>query len=976
VQQAHKRWILFAAKLAVSVGVMALIFRKVLERENIDELWGRVADLSWGWIGLAAASLFVAVVCGVMRWRMLLAGQGIHAPFRHLFGSWMIGRFFGAVTPGGLGLNGYRLYDIASRTGKTARATAIFGIEIILGWLAFGAVVIIGSVFGLDYLGLEWVVGVDVFFFGFMAASIILLSRPGIFRWLAERLPVGVRTRVRTLVDAVCAYQGRAGLLSKAALLGVGIHVFNNFIYVFTARALGVELHPGVIFFVSSLQIFATLLPISIGGVGVREATAVFLYAQIGGVPAGAAVLIPIVGIVVEYSISALGGLVLLARRQSYQPEITVEDADREEMAHEEIPTVPEAHWPVVPRGAALGLGAGVLAGALVGMGEGAVVIAASGGTAGYGVLAYGAVAYGLLCAAGGTVLGAASAWSGRLLKRAAVPEPRAYAHMVALMVSFLAFALGAFRIRRDVFHEELAWKSAGGLGVLLACMAAAAVLYVLLVLVLRFVTGRRPGRVMLRTWGSPAVVGGVVAAVAVVAVLTGGSADAASDRQARATPPALAGDLLVIVVDTLRADALPSYGHEKGSTPHLDAFAEDAIRFDQFFTNSSWTRPSFASILTGRFASSHNVMAKADALSDELVTLPEALQEAGYGTAGFVTNYNVAPFFNFHQGFDEYTYLEPDYVLGADDTASKLLLVQVLRRVVEKVRGTQPGLAYQDAETVNGAVFEWLDGAPGSPFFLFVAYMDPHDPYFAHPYAGEGYSRAANQQPDPKDAPRMRALYDGEITYWDGHFGKLVADLKERGLYDDMTIVVTSDHGEEFLDHGGFWHGTTLYDEQVRVPLFVKLPSNAQGGTVVRHWVQSVDLMPSLLTMNGVPVPEGVQGGDLFEGTSDVYAEESHEGNVLESLRTRHEGDALKLITANPGNPRGLPERELFDVARDPGEQENRAEDHPHTGLVRERLTFWGEQAKKGAVVRESVDVDLDPASAARLRNLGYIED
>jgi uncharacterized protein (TIRG00374 family) len=975
VQQAKKRWFLFAAKLAVSVGVMVLIFRKVLAQENIGELWVRVTELSWGWIGLAAAALWVAIGCGVLRWRLLLAGQGIHAPFRHLLGSWMIGRFFGAVTPAGLGLNGYRLYDIASRTGKVARATAQVGIETVIGSLAMFLVIVGGSVFGLRYLGQTGVILLNVVFLGAAAAAFILLARPGVFRWVAQRLPVGTRTRVRTLVEAVCAYQGRTGLLAKATLLSVGVHTLNNFIYVCTARALGVELGIGEVFFVSSLQIFATLLPISIGGVGVREAAAVSLY-TIVGVPAGVAVLIPIVGIVVEYSISAIGGLVLLARRHHYQPAIQVDDADREEMAHEEIPTVSEERWPVLGRGAVLGLGAGLLAGALVGIAEGAVVVASSAGTAGYGVLAYGAVAYALLCGPGGAILGTLSAWSGRLLQRAAAPEPRAYAHMVALMVSTLAFALGAFRIRRDVFHEELVWKSPQGLLVLVACLAAAAVLYAAMALLLRLVTERRPGQLMLRAWGSPAVVGTLVVALGVGGLLAGAPAEAAPERPSGAAAPALAGNVLLIVVDTLRADALPSYGYAKGSTPHLDAFAEEAIRFDQAFTNSSWTRPSFASILTGRFASSHNVMSKADALSDELVTLPEALQGSGYETAGFVTNYNIAPFFNFHQGFHHYEYLEPDYVLGADDTASKLLLVQSLRRVVEKIRGAQPGLAYQDAETVNRTVLQWLDRGPSAPFFLMAAYMDPHDPYFAHPYQGEGYSRAANQQPDPAHAPRMRALYDGEITYWDAHFGQLVAELKERGLYDDLTILVTSDHGEEFMEHGGFWHGTTLYDEQVRVPFFLKLPGGDRGGSVVRHWVQSVDIMPSLLTMNGVPVPEGVQGGDIFKGTSDVYAEESHEGNQLESLRTLHEGDALKLITANPGNPRGLPPRELFDMARDPGEQENLSLDHPQAGLVEERLTFWAEQAREGAVLGESVDVDLDPAAAARLRNLGYVDD
>src|SRR5690606_16414384 len=152
------------------------------------------------------------------------------------------------------------------------------------------------------------------------------------------------------------------------------------------------------------------------------------------------------------------------------------------------------------------------------------------------------------------------------------------------------------------------------------------------------------------------------------------------------------------------------------------------------------------------------------------------------------------------------------------------------------------------------------------------------------------------------------------------------VAELQRRGMYDDMTIIVTSDHGEEFGDHGGFWHGDTLYDEQLRVPLFVKLPGNTRGGTVLRHWVQSIDIMPTLLRQQGLEVPEGVQGGDLFTGTDTVYAEESHAENVLESIRVRNGMTERKLITANEGNPRGLPTTELFHVDDDPREQHDHA--------------------------------------------------
>jgi arylsulfatase A-like enzyme len=284
------------------------------------------------------------------------------------------------------------------------------------------------------------------------------------------------------------------------------------------------------------------------------------------------------------------------------------------------------------------------------------------------------------------------------------------------------------------------------------------------------------------------------------------------------------------------------------------------------------------------------------------------------------------------------------------------------------------PGTAYQDARTVNAAVTGWIDRKPASPWFLFVGYMDPHDPYFAHPYDGSGYARAAHQHPDVSEAAALRELYDGEIRYWDEELGTLLEGLRKRGLYDALTIVVTSDHGEEFNEHGGFWHGTTLYDEQVRVPLFVKLPESRRGGTVVRHWVQSIDLMPTVLKLLDVPIPEGVQGGDIFTGTDLIYAEESHEGNVLESVRELDGTDEYKLITANRDNPRGLAPVELYRVDTDPAEQENLAGDSPdRVRMVAKALIEQRALAKEDAVAADSVELDEDVA--AHLEAIGYIE-
>ncbi|MCA9610587.1 MAG: sulfatase-like hydrolase/transferase, partial [Myxococcales bacterium] len=209
---------------------------------------------------------------------------------------------------------------------------------------------------------------------------------------------------------------------------------------------------------------------------------------------------------------------------------------------------------------------------------------------------------------------------------------------------------------------------------------------------------------------------------------------------------------------------------------------------------------------------------------------------------------------------------------------------------------------------------------------------------------------------------------------YWDEQFGRLVADLQRRGLYDDTMIIVTADHGEEFAEHGGFWHGTTLYDEQVHVPLFVKLPGNERAGTHVAHWVQSIDLMPSILRRVGIDVPDGVQGGSIEEGSSRVYAEESHEGNVLESIRERRDFEELKLITANAGNPRGLEPVELYTIADDPTEQHNIASDHQDE--VQALITARDEArraAAEGAV--EAQQLEMSDDEMRQLCRLGYMD-
>lgn len=968
---------MFFAKLAISAGIVAFLYTKVIARDGTAELWRHLQNLSWSWVAVGIVMQLLAVTCSIVRWQRLLVGQGIHAPYRHLIGSFMIGRFFGEFAPGGwTGLNGYRLYDIAKHTGKLARATASIGIEMVLGWLSFGAVVVGGSLYGLGFIGVKGVLLVDTFFLGLMVVAAALVAKPALFRFIAQYAPKQIEGKLRTTVDAVCAYEGKGVLVTQAALLGVGTHFFRAFIYVSAAHALHADLSVGEVFFGSSLQIFATLLPASINGIGLREATAVALYTRVG-VPQAIAVLIPTLGFLLEMFVSSFGGIVFMARRVGYSVNIRVDNPEHEQAVVAELPQVPAEKLPSVLRGLSLGLSGGLLAGMLLGIGEALVILRSSSATPDYGVLSYGALSYGLLLGGLGAGMGLSLAVLGRVMRREAFTPSAAYARSCAVLLAVCTLAISAFRIRRDVFHEELKWASGKGLEVLGGVLLGSIVLYVVLAVVLRVATARKPLSFLLHFAGTPALFLVVVLGLHGFA-LANKPTSTLPDTSARNAAPPGAPNVLFIVVDTLRADHLPEWGYARAKAPNLERFSQDAVRFEHAFSNASWTRPSFASILSGRYPGSHRTMAKSDSLPDELVTMPEALQAGGYTTLGVVTNYNIAPFFNFHQGFDHYVYLEPTFVLGANDTAAKLLFIQFLRQRIETMRAksgrVEVGSAYQDASVVNHEIASLLDEKPKAPFFMFAAYMDPHDPYYPHPYDGTAYSRAAHQEPQVAEADKLRALYDGEITFWDEHFGKLIDDLKRRGLYDDMLIVVTADHGEEFQEHGGFWHGTTLYDEQVRVPLFLKLPGSEMHGRVISHWVQSIDLMPSVLKLASSSTPKGVQGQDLFTGADRAFAEESHEGNVLRALRMKRGGSELKLITANEGNPRGLAPTEMYRVDQDPREKLNVADEDPLlTKFVHGELETQEKHAAEGRAAQRSVDVNADAASQEKLRALGY---
>jgi len=304
--------------------------------------------------------------------------------------------------------------------------------------------------------------------------------------------------------------------------------------------------------------------------------------------------------------------------------------------------------------------------------------------------------------------------------------------------------------------------------------------------------------------------------------------------------------NVIVYLVDTLRADRLGCYGYPKPTSPHLDRFAEGATLFETAVAQAPWTRPSVASILTGTGPLAHGVRTLEDRLPDAADTLPERLRAAGYRTAAFSTNWHVSADTGFTQGFDDFLFFPRE-----------------------------------DSAAVNRRVLAWLDRHGGeAPFFLYVHVLDPHAPYLpppdlrrrfapgSPPQAGtiESLRRIYKARGEKRSAliAEVTPLYDAEIAANDRSFGALLSALKERKLFEESLVVFVSDHGEAFGEHRDFGHARSLYAEELDVPLVVKLPLQARSERVSRL-AQHVDLLPTVLAAADLPPASGLSGADLF---------------------------------------------------------------------------------------------------------------
>ncbi len=426
---------------------------------------------------------------------------------------------------------------------------------------------------------------------------------------------------------------------------------------------------------------------------------------------------------------------------------------------------------------------------------------------------------------------------------------------------------------------------------------------------------------------------------------------------------------IILISLDTLRADHLGTYGYHRDTSPAIDAFAKEGIVFENAAVQSSWTLPSHMSIMTSLYPSFHGVTKKSSRLADNHVTLADLLRKGGYQTAAFTDGGNVGSVFGFNRGFDLY---EDEWV-GIANTIPK----------VEK----------------------WLDEKGSQPFFLFIHCYDIHSPYnpplpysalfHDFPYRGNlvpstptllstAHNKEGASKVTDEDIRHFIALYDGGIRYTDDHIGGFLTYLQEAGLYDDSLIIITSDHGEEFMEHGAFSHWQLYYRPNLHVPLIMHIPGSSGKEIRIAELVQSIDLLPTILESAGLPAHGKAQGRSLLPL---VKEQKSFFTRFLNKTLSRPEKvgtisfaenhlntpdwavirDGYQMISIN-----NFFDVQLFNLEIDAMAQNDIAAGHGN--LIEELLLSYNELYSTKPTYTES-SIELDEHRRRQLEALGYID-
>jgi len=408
--------------------------------------------------------------------------------------------------------------------------------------------------------------------------------------------------------------------------------------------------------------------------------------------------------------------------------------------------------------------------------------------------------------------------------------------------------------------------------------------------------------------------------------------------------------NLLLITVDTLRPDHVGAWGYAKATSPAIDALARESLRFENARSHSSWTLPSVASLMTSHYASSHGCWHYGSRLPASFTTLAERLRDAGYATAAVPGGGPLGTEHGMAQGFDHFF----EELLDDDDAEPQRTI-------------TSP-----DVTRIAG---RWLEGRSGDrrPWFLWAHYFDPHFEYLPHEDVPEPFhATPPTGLEDPGALERYKVLYDGEIAYSDRFVGRLLERVAALPRSRETVIVLTADHGEEFQEHGGLMHGFTLYEEVIRVPLAIRIPG--VPGRRVEEPVGLVQVLPTVLDALGLEVPEPIEGKSLLPG---LRAGSVPAMPLLSELRLFdgfHADSIVKgswKLIVDRSNDRRL----LFDLRRDPDEEDDLAGEHPvRVARLEQRLEAMRARARERA---PAPPTEFEPSEDLRdrLRALGYID-
>jgi arylsulfatase A-like enzyme len=438
---------------------------------------------------------------------------------------------------------------------------------------------------------------------------------------------------------------------------------------------------------------------------------------------------------------------------------------------------------------------------------------------------------------------------------------------------------------------------------------------------------------------------------------------------------------VVIVVLDTTRADALSSYGNPRPTTPNLDRLAAEGVRFERAYATDFWTLPSHASLFTGLYPSDHGATSETNRLAERADTLAERLQRAGYRTGAFVSNAWLSPERGFSQGFETY--------------------VETWRREPRRAQGGN------DRAVVEQAL-AWTTQRTGEPFLLFLNLLTPHLPYSPDPSVQVKVSSelrpldrvgrlkkivamwshlAGAQSLDALDFEILRELYDAEVATADTLVGKLLEGLRSQGLLDQTLVVVTSDHGENIGEHGMIDHMLSMYETTLRVPLIMRYPRRFAAGSVDDTLVSGVDVFPTVLDICGLAseLPEGA-GRSLADAghpaPAYVIAENDrpvHAVSLMKRAFPEFDTDPIdrrmrmlrteryKLIWYETGDP------EIYDLVNDPEEHENLAAARPE---LLESLTteLRGWMGRHETARRPSPFESEDAEALDQLSTLGYV--